>query len=89
LVLRTPGSLKPIGPKKSAEFLFSADDLKLGELADNGGPTETHALGEGSVATDQIPAVDCVDADGEPLTNDQRGESRDSMCDVGAFEVQP
>ena len=69
----------------------SADDLTLGDLADNGGPTETHALGEGSVAIDQIPAVDCVDADGEPLTTDQRGEPRPggAMCDVGAFEVQP
>jgi hypothetical protein len=67
----------------------SANDLKLGELADNGGPTETHALGEGSVAIDKIPEAECVDAGGEPLTTDQRGEPRDSMCDVGAFEVQP
>jgi hypothetical protein len=68
--------------------------LNLGELADNGGPTMTHKpgdgdFGDGSVAIDKIPAVDCVDADGEPLTTDQRGEPRDSMCDVGAFEVQP
>jgi hypothetical protein len=63
--------------------------LKLGELAHNGGLTETHALGAGSVAIDVIPAVDRVDTDGEPLTTDQRGEPRDSMCDVGAFEVQP
>ena len=69
----------------------SADDLKLGELADNGGPTRTHALAEGSVAIDQIPAANCVDADGEALTTDQRGEARPggTMCDVGAFEVQP
>ena len=67
----------------------SADDLKLGELADNGWPTETHALGEGSVAIDVIPEAECLDADGEPLTTDQRGFPRDSMCDVGAFEVQP
>ena len=65
------------------------DDLKLGPLQDNGGSTETHAVGAGSVAIDQIPAVDCVDAEGAPLTTDQRGEPRDSMCDVGAFEVQP
>jgi hypothetical protein len=71
------------------KFEVSADDLKLGPLQDNGGPTMTHALGAGSVAIDQIPAVDCVDAEGEPLTTDQRGEPRDSMCDVGAFEVQP
>jgi hypothetical protein len=69
----------------------SADDLKLGELADDGGPTRTHALAEGSVAIDQIPAANCVDADGEALTTDQRGEARPggTMCDVGAFEVQP
>ena len=67
-----------------------AEDLKLEPLADNGGP-KTHALLPGSVAIDQIPAVDCVDADGEPLTTDQRGEPRPggTMCDVGAFEVQP
>jgi hypothetical protein len=68
----------------------SADDLKLGPLANNGGPTMTHALGAGSVAIGVIPTDDCVDADGEPLTTDQRGEPRPggTMCDVGAFEVQ-
>jgi len=30
----------------------------------------------GSIAIDHIPAADCVDADGEPLTTDQRGEPR-------------
>jgi len=71
----------------------SADDLMLGPLQDNGGPTMTHALGNGSVAIDQIPEAECVDADGAPLTTDQRGQPRpetgDSMCDVGSFEVQP
>ena len=69
----------------------SADDLNLEEFADNGGPTMTQALGAGSVAIDQIPAEDCVDADGAPLTTDQRGEPRPggTACDVGAFEVQP
>jgi hypothetical protein len=69
----------------------SADDLKLGPLQDNGGSTMTHALLPGSVAIDVIPAEDCLDADGEPLTTDQRGEPRPggTMCDVGAFEVQP
>jgi hypothetical protein len=62
-------------------------------LQDNGGATETHALGAGSVAIDQIPEADCVDADGQPLTTDQRGEPRPetdgTMCDVGSFERQP
>jgi hypothetical protein len=71
----------------------SAEQLKLGPLQDNGGPTMTHALLPGSVAIDQIPEAECVDADGESLTTDQRGEPRPetggTMCDVGAFEVQP
>jgi predicted outer membrane repeat protein len=57
--------------------------LDLGALADNGGPTMTHALGAGSVAIDVIPADMCE------VDEDQRGFPRDSMCDVGAFEVQP
>jgi hypothetical protein len=59
------------------------EDLNLGPLQDNGGPTETHALLPGSVAIDVIPVVMCE------VTEDQRGEPRPggSMCDVGAFEV--
>jgi hypothetical protein len=69
----------------------SAEDLKLGPLQDNGGPTETLALGEGSAAINLVPETDCLDADGEPLTTDQRGKSRPggAMCDAGAFEMQP
>jgi hypothetical protein len=62
---------------------ISADELKLGLLQDNGGSTETHALGEDSVAIDLIPQSECE------VETDQRGFPRDSMCDVGAFEVQP
>ena len=63
----------------------SVDDLKLGPLQDNGGPTQTHALLPGSVAIDHIPAADCE------VDEDQRGELRPggAMCDAGAFEVQP
>ena len=61
--------------------------LNLEPLAGNGGPTETHALGDGSLAINQIPEVACEE------DTDQRGESRPepggSMCDVGSFEVQP
>lgn len=67
----------------------SAEALALEPIQDNGGLTQTHALGASSVAIDQIPAVDCVDAEAAPLTTDQRGFPRDSMCDIGAFEVQP
>jgi hypothetical protein len=71
----------------------SLEDLAIGPLQDNGGPTMTHALLPGSVAIDRIPGAMCVDADGQPLTTDQRGEPRPetggTMCDVGSFEVQP
>jgi len=82
----------------------SAEALALGPLQDNGGPTMTHALliePTASVAIDAIPADDCVDAEGELLQDDQRGEPRfvfpsfgvaepvGDGCDVGAFEVQP
>ncbi|TFH29912.1 MAG: hypothetical protein E4H00_06050 [Myxococcales bacterium] len=67
-------------------------ELNLGPLADNGGPTQTHALLENSVAIDRIPQDNCVDGAGEPLREDQRGEPRPagagSTCDVGAFEAQ-
>jgi predicted outer membrane repeat protein len=70
----------------------SQAEVGLGPLADNGGPTETHALLDGSIAIDQIPESDCIDGAGEALRNDQRGEPRPggsgSACDVGAFEAQ-
>jgi len=69
--------------------------MNIGSLQDNGGPTMTHA-GFGFPAIDRIPAEDCVDADGQPLTTDQRGEPRpvainepEPKCDVGAVELQP
>ncbi len=63
-------------------------ELNLGPLQNNGGPTETHALLPGSVAIDHVPAAMCVDAEGQPLTTDQRGVARPQggACDVGAFE---
>jgi hypothetical protein len=68
----------------------SADDLKLGPLQNNGGPTETHGLLDGSVAIDVIPEAECVDHDGDPLTADQRGVTRPqgARCDVGAVEME-
>ena len=67
---------------------MTTEELKLGLLADNGGPTETYALLPGSVAIDRIPPAMCVDADGQPLTEDERGVARPQgvACDMGAFE---
>ena len=66
----------------------SAEDLKLGPLADNGGGTKTHALLPGSVAIDVTPAQICEVLEAELLTQDQRGVARPKGigCDVGAFE---
>jgi hypothetical protein len=55
-------------------------DAMLGPLADNGGPTQTHAVLAGS------PAIDAGDdAACPPL--DQRGYGRVGVCDIGAFEL--
>jgi hypothetical protein len=58
-------------------------DALLGPLADNGGPTLTHALLSGS------PALDAADPAACPAT-DQRGVARPqgAGCDVGAFELE-
>jgi hypothetical protein len=72
-------------------LLHIEERLNLAPLDDNGGPTETHALLPGSGAIDVIPEAECLDAEGELLTIDQRGEPGPggTMCDVGSFERQP
>jgi hypothetical protein len=68
---------------------FSSAEINLGPLADNGGPTFTHALLPGSVAINA--ATDCTLVDGEtPVTTDQRGVTRPQgpACDAGAFELE-
>lgn len=73
----------------SDEANVTAEQLDLGPLQDNGGRTLTHLPGPGSVAVDVIPQAACIDADGAPLTTDQRGVARPQgpTCDVGAVEV--
>jgi CSLREA domain-containing protein len=69
------------------------EDLALGALADNGGPTRTHALLSGSFAIDAGDADACA---ATPVSNlDQRGGVRPvdgdadgtAICDVGSFEA--
>jgi len=69
-------------------------DPMLGPLADNGGPTFTHALLAGSPAIDAGSATDSTgnpDSAGNPVTTDQRGVARPqgSANDIGAFELVP
>jgi CSLREA domain-containing protein len=75
--------LAGIGDQTGANSLLAA-------LADNGGPTRTHALLPGS------PAIDTGTSNGCPAT-DQRGQPRHqdgdgdgiALCDKGAYERTP
>jgi hypothetical protein len=92
--VESPGDTCGFDTGKGDLFGVSAEQLNLETLADNGGSIMTHALltePTVSVAIDKIQTEDCVDAEGQPLTTDQRGEPRPAgaRCDVGAFEVQP
>jgi hypothetical protein len=61
----------------------------LDQLADNGGPTPTHALLAGSNAIDGGDEIEgCVDQNSAVLPTDQRGAPRvaGARCDIGAFE---
>jgi hypothetical protein len=62
-----------------------AGQLNLGPLQQNGGPTQTHQPGAGSVAIDAIDPADCE------VEDDQRGIARPqgADCDVGSVEVVP
>lgn len=78
-------------------------DPRLGPLASNGGPTQTHALLQNSTALDAgnncVLDNSCSPAVGQSLTTDQRGagfaraaDSADAdttaTVDIGAFEAQ-
>lgn len=59
----------------------------LGQLQDNGGPTQTVALLSGSNAIDGGNI--CFDTNGVTLVTDQRGSARlvGNRCDAGAYEL--
>ncbi len=90
----TDGDAGVTGFTPGASDIVPAEGVQLSailnpNLADNGGPTLTHALVTGSPAIDAIPAsADCG-------VTDQRGESRPQdgngdgvpACDIGAYEV--
>jgi hypothetical protein len=67
-------------------------DPKLGLLAYNGGPTQTHALLPGSLAIDAGNNSLAVGPNGTALAFDQRGVGypriQGARVDIGAFELQ-
>ena len=72
----------------SADCLFAAGGDRentnpmLGPLASNGGPSQTHALLEGSPAINGGQLVGCPPTDQRGVARPQNGQ-----CDIGAFEV--
>ena len=74
-----------IGSTKGCDFTSAAGDLtgidpKLAPLADNGGPTATHAL---------IPGSPALGKGSGCAKSDQRGVPRTAggACDIGAYEL--
>lgn len=94
IVAHNTGSPEPdvVNPFSSAGFNLIGGDAKLVALADNGGPTKTHALAPGSPAIDQGKRL-------SEKTTDQRGVARPTDdpaianapggdgSDIGAFEI--
>lgn len=62
--------------------LVGVDPL-LDVLADNGGPTQTHALQSGSPAIDAGNNADCPALDQRGITRPQG-----AVCDMGSFELE-
>ena len=71
---------KPIGDN------VNNANIKLGELADNGGFTETFALGTGSYAIDAIPKARCLSTDQRGAPRPDPGDIFSPACDIGSFE---
>jgi hypothetical protein len=65
-------------------------DPMLGPLADNLGPTQTHALLPGSPALDTADASACYATDQRGVARplEGNGDSK-AVCDIGAFEAGP
>jgi hypothetical protein len=82
--IESPGDTCGLSGVGDAVGVFAVQ-LNLGPLQQNGGPTQTHEPGAGSVAIDAIDAADCE------VEEDQRGVARPEGegCDVGAVEVVP
>jgi hypothetical protein len=87
----SPGPIDVVPP---AGILLS--DILDPTLANNGGPTLTHALVPGGPAIDAGDPL-YLDSTGEPLLTDQRSRPRpvdgnsdgSTTCDIGAFEFFP
>jgi hypothetical protein len=89
----TPSSTNNLVSDGSCGVNVITGDFHFGPLADNGGPTHTHALLPGSSAIDagdyhycSVPDVNGLDQRGAPRPQDGDGDGV-SACDIGAFEL--
>ena len=80
--LKGDGTCGPDGPGDMSGTIAVPVDPLLGLLADNGGPTKTHAL------LNTSPAIDASSPLCPPPATDQRGALRPvgAYCDIGAYE---
>lgn len=58
----------------------------LSVLANNGGPTQTMALQQGSPAIDQVPLASCSSTDQRGDPRPDVGTPSETTCDMGAYE---
>jgi len=78
----------------TSDHSITGENPKLEALAYHGGTTQTHALKADSPAIDAGNPNGCMDAEGNLLNTDQRGEPRSfdgnsdgtPVCDIGAYE---
>jgi hypothetical protein len=91
--IESPGNTCGFDEAKGDQFDVTEQDLNLGPLADNGGPTMTHKPGDGGHGESSSVAINAIPGDACEVTEDQRGQPRPetdgTRCDVGSVEVQP
>ena len=69
---------------------LNGQDALLGPRADNGGPTQTHALLAGSPAIDGGDNTGCPPIDQRGFVRPVDGDGNSSAtCDIGAYELVP
>lgn len=83
----------PSGFSSTGSPNITGQDPTLGPLADNGGPTQTHALLQGSVAIDAgefgVTGAPQFDQRGAPFVRIAPGLATFDVIDIGAYELQP